>query len=176
MKPLYQSKKKIDVTGLGIKPMGEILVKWPTKHHGFSVGTDISVIVHEIEDIYNRADVMPYSTLYIQEIDDTTVTTTNLDWYTFLKNNHQRELSVDEMSPIINGIHRLIKDCNFNYLNDILLHTLTSASSPESIVCMLRATFSVKEKLANWKELLNKSKSWLQERGRNINQDLVGLI
>lgn len=129
----------------------------------------------EMEDIFFSVRDNFSRAIIVQELGDEELESVSLDWFSLIKKKHRDELTEDEMTLVIKGMHDLIRQGSLNYINDILASTLTSASSAESIVTLLRSSFPVKEQLSNWMPLLRKAKSWLSSKGMNPDLVLIGM-
>ena len=113
--------------------------------------------------------------LYVWENRVDRVPSIDLNWYMYLKENHDRKLEQNKMAEIIEGIHILIGQDRISFINSILSETLNESSSPESMVTLLRSSFPIRNRLSEWKNLYRKSREWLSKKNFDPDSILVGL-
>lgn len=99
----------------------------------------------------------------------------DLNWFSHLIENHNKELEQNQMAEIIDGIHNLIRKNKIKFINNILGNTLDESSSQESIVTLLRASFPIRSKLPKWGALYRKARGWLLDKELDPDKILIGL-
>lgn len=89
----------------------------------------------------------------------------NVSW---LDNFHKDQpLTIQQMTPVIDGIHNLMREHKWTHISDVL-NMLDERSSIESIVTCLRTTFSVRGKISSWNHTLENARKWISEKGGNL--------
>lgn len=89
--------------------------------------------------------------------------------------NAMNVLSPKELEPYYHEINKLMRDKDYESLNDILVDAPVEKISTFLIVGLLRLTSSIKDNLPAWNALLSAAYQELDNRGIDANKTLRGL-
>lgn len=93
----------------------------------------------------------------------------------YLSQNHDKEHDRAKMSEMISGLHGLMREKKFELIDGLLKTDINESSSVDSIVCVLRATFSARDVISSWYSISQKAKNWISAKGYSPERVLAGL-
>jgi hypothetical protein len=98
----------------------------------------------------------------------------DLSW--FIEANAPKEgASSATLVSIINGLHLLIKNRDFQTIDKILRTARVDGLAPEAIIAFGRTCFPIRTKLREWYRYLQRARTELRRKGLNADSLLSGL-
>lgn len=80
-----------------------------------------------------------------------------------------------ELVTLINGINRLLKERRFDSIDTIFSCANVEKMKVETMLCWIRTTYAVREKIPRWKTFMREIADELKERGHDAEGLLMGL-
>jgi hypothetical protein len=98
----------------------------------------------------------------------------DLSW--FIEAHAPKEVtSSATLISIINGLHLLIKNSDFQTIDKILRTARVDGLAPEAIIAFARTCFPIRTRLREWYRYLQRARTELRRKGLNADSLLSGL-